>query len=640
MALSLDDLKKKKKPSTGGSIVASNPTNGATTTVVARKKLSPWDSINGNSSGDSTAAIALKTENNEKATIALTGNLCERGTEIHSLEIKPEFVCEVKTQLDASDCPISSDPPTLNGTILFSKNEDIEFKNFGSDTDLTQKAHRSDTEVTQNNLLCNVNSGNFINSNLIEKRHRSDTNNKSDTNIDSLGSDTEVTQESLPSRIKVRDVTTSDTEVTQNIQSTLIQGSRRSDTEVTQKQNSCVVANKEHAETFLNVYKAEMTQRTDTEVTQLKKTSKSVSLHPKQVTQPRHSTDTEVTPYLTQKRHKEVTQYSAVLDAELSAKKILLLKGNQLSVFNYCCFTLLNLGENILKVSYESLASQTSVNIGSIKTTLKRLRESNLISIESHGGGKGAFIYVKVEDSVLKVYARSMNPRSDTEVTHFTDKKGHRSDTIPDTKAPSKLVSNINNNLLTKEIESTAFNEPKIEVGLINIQSVAKFGISRKQIQDIFNQKLDFTTHTLQDFVDRFFIYASDPKNLRNVNSIPAIFVKMAQLASKGQDPLMDIETEADYAIRERIERLKAIQDARLKQETELVNLEYETWYATLTIQQMDAAAPPTLASKSGSSMQKIILKNYFLENVWPEKRALIFNLGKTMPSDFSNLLD
>jgi hypothetical protein len=88
---------------------------------------------------------------------------------------------------------------------------------------------------------------------------------------------------------------------------------------------------------------------------------------------------------------------------------------------------------------------------------------------------------------------------------------------------------------------------------------------------------------------------------------------------------LVDIETDADRMIRERIESLKANQEMRLKQESELITLEFENWYICLSSEQMDKAVPPSAVSKSGSSTQKLILKNYFIENIWPEKRAELY---------------
>jgi hypothetical protein len=267
------------------------------------------------------------------------------------------------------------------------------------------------------------------------------------------------------------------------------------------------------------------------------------------------------------------------------------------------------------------------------KTAIKRMLKSEIIKRTDYKDGRGGWCQYQIPEHIHSRILLDLKPSFNPVQTRFIPSSEPGSEL--GSSVPSKLVSNLNNNLLTKEASSN----PALDVTAINFQHLSKFGITRKQIQDIANQKLDFTTHTLQDFADRFLVYVSDPKNIRGVNSVPGIFVKMAQLASKGQDPLIDIETDTDRLVKERIERLKAMQEDRLRQENELVGLEFENWYSCLTKSQMDNAAPPTPASKSGSSTQKIILKNYFLENVWPEKRTLVYGSPNSAPTDFSDLL-
>ena len=181
----------------------------------------------------------------------------------------------------------------------------------------------------------------------------------------------------------------------------------------------------------------------------------------------------------------------------------------------------------------------------------------------------------------------------------------------------SKLVSN--NKELTK-LDQKPIEDDFLVPADLDLLQVASFGITRKHVQDLKNQKLNFTTSTLQDFINRFAEYAKDPKNIKNIQSVPAIFCKMAQLASKGEDPLIDIETDVDRLIRERIERLKTKREDRIKQQTELIELEFENWMAEIKTTGQDQLVKPTALMKSGSIGQKMTLKNHFIEQIWPEK--------------------
>jgi hypothetical protein len=194
---------------------------------------------------------------------------------------------------------------------------------------------------------------------------------------------------------------------------------------------------------------------------------------------------------------------------------------------------------------------------------------------------------------------------------------------LPDqlSTASSKLVSNYKE--LTK-LDQNPIEDDFLIPADLDLLQVAVFGITRKHVQDIKNQKLNFTTSTLQDFINRFAEYAKDPKNIKNIQSVPAIFCKMAQLASKGEDPLIDIETDVDRLIRERIERLKTKREDRIKQQTELIELEFENWLAEIKTTGQDQLAKPTALMKSGSISQKMTLKNHFIEQVWPEKATVL----------------
>ena len=305
------------------------------------------------------------------------------------------------------------------------------------------------------------------------------------------------------------------------------------------------------------------------------------------------------------------------------------LSGASAAILSFLCKKCLENGTNRVTITYKMLSELTGVKFSTIPTTCKRLRNNGFFKLSGSLGGAQAVRHFDLSDQLLKIYANELLNTKPVNLAYLQlSTTRHidsaQLDTRADTNAPSKLVSNINNNLLPRDPVSIEPNQAVdcFDVGAVNIDALGKLNISRKQIQDIKNQKLNFTTSTLQDFVDRFAIYASDPKNIRNVNSLPAIFVKMAQLASKGEDPLIDIETETDRLIRERLERLKAKREERLKQQTELMELEFESWMEEIQPKGWNEIAPPTNLMKTGSLSQRMTLKSYFTENIWPVKAS------------------
>ena len=303
------------------------------------------------------------------------------------------------------------------------------------------------------------------------------------------------------------------------------------------------------------------------------------------------------------------------------------LSGASAAILSFLCKKCLENGTNKVTITYKMLSELTGVKFSTIPTTCKRLRNNGFFKLSGSLGGAQAVRHFDLSDQMLKLYANELLNTKPVNLAYLQlgttrHMDSAQLDTRADTNAPSKLVSNINNNLLPRDPVSIESNQAVdcFDVAAVNIDALGKLNISRKQIQDIKNQKLNFTTSTLQDFVDRFAIYASDPKNIRNVNSLPAIFVKMAQLASKGEDPLIDIETETDRLIRERLERLKAKREERLKQQTELMELEFESWMEEIQPKGWNEIAPPTNLMKTGSLSQRMTLKSYFTENIWPIK--------------------
>jgi hypothetical protein len=672
LALSLDDLKK-KKPS-----VSKRVSLDVEMLTPQRKKLSPWQSIEqkeqvlpeSDSKPLNSESVKILTD----APVQSAPILTESQIQNQSIIVKPMLDVNSDTSSDLNSASVQVQTVNTPSNVESLPNKDSDSKksapeihsfdslgkinlneqesilkppcasmgdsmvNFKfeavsegtltkehrSDTEVTQKKHRSDTISAGDNIEFGLKNTSPNEEEVTQKKHRSDTNRTNKSDSVAARCDTEVTQTYDLDLVNLFNGDISDTEVTQFEEKTRRSQIERSDTDLTQTQLSKGIEKVPQKAISYNKER----QRSDTDLTQFQTSTYFFANSPEDLTQKKHRSDTEVTPYKTQKRHKEVTQILSTSDAQIHEKQIHILRGNQLSLFNFICESLLSTGENTMQTSYEYLALQTRINIGSIKTTAKRLRDSQLLDISAFGGGKGASIQIIVTDLVLKIFARKFKARSNTEVTQNTHEKRHRSDTIQDTNAPSKLVSNLNNNLLpsTQVTQPIQVNQPDptqdLDVSAINIQHLGRFNIYRKQIQDIKNQKLNFSTTSLQDFVDRFVIYASDSKNVRNVMSLPAIFVKMAQSASKGQDPLIDIETDTDRIVRERLEELVQKRQERHNRQNQLLELEFETWIDGLQQQARDSLAPPTPLMKSGSVAQTMTLKNHFIEQIWPELAA------------------
>ncbi len=275
-------------------------------------------------------------------------------------------------------------------------------------------------------------------------------------------------------------------------------------------------------------------------------------------------------------------------------------------------------------ISGGELALICETSMYNAQNAVKELIKKHLLFRREFKAGRGGYTKYEIDqDTYLEIfeYLKANDP-----ILEKTQRKPREQSRENLEKVPSsKLVSNNNTNFLTREEEPILQNS-SFDVSSIDVSRLGQYGITRKQIQDIQNQKLIFTTFQLQDFVERFEVYASDPKNISGIRSVPGMFVKMAQLAADGKDPLIGVETETDRLIREQLERIKKQREDRLEKENELRELEFETWVELLDENERDQLVPPNGILKAGSQSQKIMLKNHFIEMVWPKVKN---SLGK-----------
>ena len=205
--------------------------------------------------------------------------------------------------------------------------------------------------------------------------------------------------------------------------------------------------------------------------------------------------------------------------------------------------------------------------------------------------------------------------------TETGDKLGSKPGSKLGSAGSSKLVSN--NKLLTREGESDpSYDKPSFSE--LDISSLNSLGITSKHLRDMENQRLELTHHQVEDLIARFGVYASDPSNMHNVRNKAAIFIRMAQMMAKGEDPLPDVKTEEDALIEAFIAKKMEQRKKRKELEKQAFDLEFEEWIETVDKSRKDEIAPPTAVLTSGSEAQAMMLKNWFKENLWPDRKREI----------------
>ncbi len=296
------------------------------------------------------------------------------------------------------------------------------------------------------------------------------------------------------------------------------------------------------------------------------------------------------------------------------------LSGGQLQFLMFCYRECVARGSNSFATTYPDLAKATSIKESSIRTTAKIVKGRGLVEI-TFKKGPGGRIEIIIPEMVFRVITRNQANHAwstDKVPTTFEPEYRQNTDHSADKIAPSKLVSDLNSSYSLTTAAYDGFDS-------IDLTPAQNLGITRKHIQDIKNQRLTVTRFQLEDFIARFGLYASKPENVRTVKNIPALFIRMVQLLAQGEDPLLDIETPEEAHLKQLLERQQSKREAKLKLEQELAAGEFETWIGELTQSDRDNFAPPNSASPAGSIQQRMLLKAYFVEHIWPSRLNDLF---------------
>jgi hypothetical protein len=130
----------------------------------------------------------------------------------------------------------------------------------------------------------------------------------------------------------------------------------------------------------------------------------------------------------------------------------------------------------------------------------------------------------------------------------------------------------------------------------------------------------------LEDLAFRFAEFAKDPKN--KVQNARGFFISLAKQASEGQIPLDHIETPDERLMRLFVKSQEDAKARRLELEQKALAFECEAWLESLTTEVRLTLIPETQHLKAGSAPHVAMLKNHFVEKVWPERRRQILEQG------------
>jgi len=318
---------------------------------------------------------------------------------------------------------------------------------------------------------------------------------------------------------------------------------------------------------------------------------------------------------LTQTSHKHI--FSTLLYGNL--KKVML------HIYNQCKFN----GTHEIIVSIGDISNHTKIAIGSINTTLTRLEQKGFISRLFSQGGKGGWKKIRINEQKYQemLYLETLH-KPHTNLTQTSHKPHTIPHTIPHTTSSSS--SNIyNKTTTTSEAENLSLGGLGEEWLEIDIEPLEKINFTKTHLTQIATQE-KLTPQLVQESIYAFAFDLENNKRRESIKGDPLNYFMGILRIGKPYAPPSNYESPQDRAMRYYSERMREIEQNRLKMKEEAMNLAFNEWFNQLTSDQKLQFLPKILrkSAKLGKSSRMLeeSARAHFETEVWPERLAEILN--------------
>ncbi len=193
---------------------------------------------------------------------------------------------------------------------------------------------------------------------------------------------------------------------------------------------------------------------------------------------------------------------------------------------------------------------------------------------------------------------------------------------------PLAEPSSSSRDLFIKE-ESTTTQTGDL-ISRIDLSLVKHLGVTTSVLSRCVELYPVLKPEQLEVLAYRFAEFAKDPKN--KVQNARGFFISLAKQASEGQVPLDHIETPDERLMRLFVSRQVDAKTKRINFEQKALEFECEVWLDSLALEMKLTLIPETSLLKEGSAAHAAMLKSYFADNVWPERKKMILTATEATP--------
>ena len=257
-------------------------------------------------------------------------------------------------------------------------------------------------------------------------------------------------------------------------------------------------------------------------------------------------------------------------------------------------------------ITLEHLSKSCQIPINSMKKTIQRLKEKNIIIRSSSKSGRGGWTQYKL---VQPVYSELLNletiDKLETKCRQSVDKVGTEQGTELETIVPSSSSSNINNKTTTTKL-------PQDWLGIQIPRNLKDLGFIASHIWQIHKNG----TLKAQEVQDSLNAFAYDLENGKVKARNGSLNLLMGVLLKKGMYISEGYLTESKKEIDAYLAKIEGLETAKKKLKEVNKQKQFEKWLETISDERKNQIIPPNDLVKTGGPFQLAMLKGYWEKEI------------------------
>jgi hypothetical protein len=267
------------------------------------------------------------------------------------------------------------------------------------------------------------------------------------------------------------------------------------------------------------------------------------------------------------------------------------------------------------KMTLEFIRNHLEVSPTRAKGIIYRLTQKGIIFRSSSKTGRGGWVKFGIQENAYRELSYKENSLKQIPNRYQTDCK-EAPKGIPQGIPEAPSSSSYSN------IKSTSTNDELWKT--LNLSLVEKMGINESAIFEARQKFGPFDFVEFEGFLERFSKYMADSKKSRSISNARGFFFSLCKQIGEGIEPLSEIETDQDIALKELLVEKRRAKKEREDLQRELMEFEFEEWFEGLSNDEKVKLAPKNDLVKEGSAPYKAVFRGYFEENLWDKETQLV----------------